>query len=265
VHSATQDKDQVVLIVGTAHELLGIRCPWVIAADGAHSPLRESLGISLVGEQYPERFLVVSVGNEFNEHMDGLEYVNYVADPDEWLVLLRTPDHWRVLFPVPDSDGSDAEILAPDAITARLDKVVDLGGQWDVLATSLYIVSRLVAETMRCGRVLLAGDAAHQNSPLGGMGMNSGIQDAVSAGRRLASVFAGGPESVLDEYAQIRHDVATGLVQADSHANWLVLREPDDVRRAEMQRELREAAADPEKHAARMRRSAMLDAVRSGL
>ena len=80
---------------------------------------------------------------------------------------------------------------------------------------------------MLAGRVLLAGDAAHQNSPLGGMGMNSGIQDAVSAGRRLAAVIDGADESALAEYAQLRREVAVGLVQADSHANWLVLREPD--------------------------------------
>ena len=166
----------------TAAELVELRAPWVIAADGAHSPVRSSLGIELEGEEYPERFLVVSVGNELTDHLPELAYVNYVADPDEWLVLLRTPDHWRILFPVPDSDGTDEEIQDARSIRARLDGVVALGERWDVLATSLYVVSRRVATTMRSGRVLLAGDAAHQNSPLGGMGMNSGIQDAVVRG-----------------------------------------------------------------------------------
>lgn len=272
-HRAAQRDDRadggadelVRLTVGTAEELVELRAPWVIAADGAHSPVRRSLGVELEGEEYPERFLVVSVGNELADHLPDLAYVNYVADPDEWLVLLRTPDHWRILFPVPDSDGSDAAIQDDPAIRARLDGVVALGDRWDVLATSLYVVSRRVATTMRSGRVLLAGDAAHQNSPLGGMGMNSGIQDAVSAGRRLARVWSGESDALLDEYARLRREVAVGLVQADSHANWLVLREPDPVRRAELQADLVAVAADPVRHADRMRRSAMLDAVAAGL
>ncbi len=264
-HRAGLVDDEVRLSVGTAEGLVELRAPWVIAADGAHSPVRRSLGIELEGEEYPERFLVVSVANELRDHMDDLAYVNYVADPDEWLVLLRTPDHWRILFPVADEDGTDEHVCSAERIRSRLDGVLPLGDGWDVLDTSLYVVSRRVATTMRSGRVLLAGDAAHQNSPLGGMGMNSGIQDAVSAGRRLARVFHGEDESLLDEYAQLRRDVAVGLVQADSHANWLVLREPDPVRRAELRAELVEVAADPVRHAERMRRSAMLDAVRDGL
>ena len=264
-HRVAHQDDAVALTVGTATELVELRAPWVIAADGAHSPVRSSLGIELEGEEYPERFLVVSVGNELAEHLPELAYVNYVADPDEWLVLLRTPDHWRILFPVPDSDGTDAQIQDDRSIRARLDGVVALGGRWDVLATSLYVVSRRVATTMRSGRVLLAGDAAHQNSPLGGMGMNSGIQDAVSAGRRLARVWSGEGDALLDEYADLRREVAVGLVQADSHANWLVLREPDVRRRAELRAELVAVAADPVRHAERMRRTAMLDAVVAGL
>jgi len=264
-HRATQDDHGVRLSVGTEHGLVELRAPWVVIADGAHSAVRESVGVHLEGEEYPERFLVVSVGNELVEHLPDLAHVNYVADPEEWLVLLRTPDHWRILFPIPDGDGTDTEVLDEASIRRRLDGVVPLGHEWQVLSTSLYVVSRRVASTMRVGRVLLAGDAAHQNSPLGGMGMNSGIQDAVSLGRRLARVWAGEDDTVLDDYASLRRDVAVSLVQADSHANWLVLREPDAARRAEMQRDLAAVAADPVRHAERMRRTAMLDAVAAGL
>lgn len=134
-----------------------------------------------------------------------------------------------------------------------------------MIAASLYIVSRRVAERMRVGRVLMAGDAAHQNSPLGGMGMNSGIQDAVSCGRRLARVVHGEPDALLDEYDANRRRVATDYVQADAHANWLALREPDEERRSALQAELRAIAADPARHRERVARSAMLDAVRDSL
>jgi len=262
-HRASTTDDGAVLLVGTAEEFIELHAPWAIGADGAHSSVRQSLGIGLTGETYPEEFLVVSVDEDLAEHLNDLAYVNYVADPDEWLVLLKTPDHWRVLFPVQgtlDASSSDA------GVQALLAGVADLGRPWKVLQWSQYVVSRRVATTMRAGHILLAGDAAHQNSPLGGMGMNSGIQDAVSAGRRLASVVSGeADDSTLDVYDERRRRVATEFVQADSHANWLVLREPDPKKRSEMQTEMRAAMSDPELHRARMMRTAMLDAVRSAL
>ena len=257
------DDEGATVLVGTADGFERWRTPWVLVADGAHSAARDSLGIELVGDTYPERFLVVSVADPVHELLPGLAHVNYVADPEEWLVLLRTPDHWRVLFPVVTDDPS-AE-LEDASLQQRLGTVARTDGPWTVLGASLYVVSRRVAATMRRGRVLLAGDAAHQNSPLGGMGMNSGIQDGVSAARRLAAVVAGGDPTLLDEYDERRRRVATEFVQADSHANWLVLREPDEHRRAELQAELRAVAADPDRHRAHVRRTAMLDAVRDSL
>ena len=195
--------------------------------------------------------------------LDDLSYVNYVADPSQWLVLLRTPDHWRILFPV---QGKLEESSSDQGVLDLLDGVVDRGGDWDVLQWSQYVVSRRVAERMRDGRVLLAGDAGHQNSPLGGMGMNSGIQDAVSAGRRLADVWHGeAADGVLDEYNENRRTVATQYVQTDSHKNWLALREPDTAKRDALQADLQAVAADPARHHEYMMRSAMLDAVRGSL
>ncbi|MEL7209970.1 MAG: NAD(P)/FAD-dependent oxidoreductase, partial [Actinomycetota bacterium] len=177
------DRAEVELGDGTTRS-----APWVIAADGAHSAVRRSLDIDFEGETYPERFLVVSTELELRDHLPDLALVNYVADPDEWLVLLRTPDHWRILFPIPDGESDDAA-TTPERIQERLAGVLELGEPWPVAHSSLYVVNRRVAARMRVGPVLLAGDAAHVNSPLGGMGMNSGIQDAVSASRRLASVW----------------------------------------------------------------------------
>ena len=265
VHRAAQRSDGVELLVGTATGYTEITAPWVVAADGAHSPIRSSLGIPLVGETYPERFLVISIADDLDELLADLSAVNYVADPDEWMVLLRTPDHWRVLFPIA-GDGDESDLLDPSALQGRLDTVADAAGPWQVLDASLYVVSRCVAATMRDRRVLLAGDSAHQNSPLGGMGMNSGIQDGVSLARRLADVWNGAADdTTLDEYDRLRRAMATGYVQADSHANWLALRERDPQRRAALQDELRADERDPARHRARMARSAMLDAVRDSL
>lgn len=262
-----QDTDGATVLVGTAdpeEPYVAITADWVVGCDGAHSAVRAGIGVDLVGETYPEHYLVVSVGDDLDELIGGLSLVNYVADPEEWLVLLRTPDHWRVLFPI--TAGDLASATEPAEVQRRLNGIVPTRRQWSPIAASLYVVRRAVAESMHVGRVLLAGDSAHQNSPLGGMGMNSGIQDAVSLTRRLARVWHGeAGDEVLDEYDRLRRGVATGYVQADSHANWLALREPDPIRRSALQDELRSIAADPIRHRERMRRTAMLDAVRSSL
>ncbi len=256
---------RVTVEVDGGDRTVEITAPWVIAADGAHSVIRESLGIAFEGETYPENFLVVSTNLELQDHLPDLAYVNYVADPDEWLVLLRTPDQWRILFPVgPDEDPEEASTDA--ALQARLHAFLPLEGTWPVAHSSLYVVNRRVAAEMRHGPFLLAGDAAHVNSPLGGMGMNSGVQDAISAARRLADVLSGrADESVLDEYDRNRRRVAIEFVGADSHRNWQVLREPDPQERARYQAELKAEAADPVRARERLLRAAMLDAVRESL
>lgn len=83
----------------------------LVAADGAHSAVRRSLGVGFHGMTYPERFLVASVEADLAAELPGLAPIAYVMDPDEWLVLLRTPDHWRILLPTP-GDTSDAAELA---------------------------------------------------------------------------------------------------------------------------------------------------------
>ncbi|MFM7489882.1 MAG: FAD-dependent oxidoreductase [Actinomycetota bacterium] len=253
------------VVVGTAEGIVDIDCPWLIAADGAHSAVRRTAGVPLHEDVYPEKFLVVSIADDLAAIFPDIENVNYVADPEQWLVLLRTPDHWRILFPLA-ADHPHPEGEASDELVAECMRgITGDDRSWTILATSVYTVKRAVVDAMRRGRLLIIGDAAHQNSPLGGMGMNSGVQDALSAGRRLAEVWRGGSETVLDEFDRLRREVAVQYVQADSHANWLVLREPDPVKRAAMHADLAAAAADPDRHRERVRRTAMLDAVRSHL
>ena len=161
-----------------------------VAADGAHSAVRDALGIDFAGFTFDERFLVVSTKDDLAERFSDLALVNYVSDPDEWMVLLRTPDHWRVLFPV-GADESDEEAQSETRVAQRLadsdPRFTDQRCAHDLLPHP----SSGAAERFRVGNVLLAGDAAHINNPLGGMGMNSGLHDAVSLSTRLADVWHG--------------------------------------------------------------------------
>ena len=95
----------------------------VVAADGAASAVRKSLGLGFDGMTYEDRYLVLSTPFEMADHLADLAYVNYISDPDEWLVLLRTRDLWRALFPVGD-DETDAEALSNDSAQRRLQGIV---------------------------------------------------------------------------------------------------------------------------------------------
>lgn len=236
---------------------------WVIAADGAHSAVRSSLAIAFDGMTYPDRYLVVSTTHPFERTLPGIAFVNYIADPDEWMVLLRTPDHWRALFPV-GAEESEQDATSEANVRARLASVAARDVAEDAHVT-FYKVHQRVASTYRCGRVLLAGDAAHINNPLGGMGMNAGIHDAVSAARRVRAAIAGAGDGELDAYATIRREVAIGFVQRVTHQNWAALRDPDPERRRAHQDELRAMAADPGRARAHLLQTSMLVAAREAL
>ena len=113
--------DRVTVTVdvdGTEHTLDGA---FVIGADGARSCIRKAAGIDYLGFTYDEKFLVVSTSFPFEEVFDDFSYVNYVADPDEWCVVLRTDKRWRVLFPTtPDNEDDEALLLSDDFIQERL-------------------------------------------------------------------------------------------------------------------------------------------------
>src|SRR3546814_5853501 len=123
--------------------------------------------------------------------MEGLADVNYFADSAGWCVLLRVPSLWRIL--VPAREGEDDETLLSDAKKNRV--FAGLLGDDRPITTyhrTLYRVHQRVAHDFRKGRVILAGDAAHLNNPLGGFGMNSGIHDAWNITAKLRELLLDG-------------------------------------------------------------------------
>lgn len=243
-----------------SYELAG---SYLIGADGASSTVRKSLDVAFEGVTYAERFLIASTPVDLSAQLPGIAEVNYVSDPREWLFILRTPDSWRVLWPVPPEVGT-AEALSDAAVQEHLNGVAPYPGGYPVVDRQLYSVHQRVAATFRTGRVLLAGDAAHVNSPIGGVGLNSGIHDAVDLVRRLARLNAGeGDEDrELDTFADRRRRVAIEYVQADTDRNTKRLKETDPERRRAGHEELRALAADPDAARAWLRRVSLLESVR---
>ena len=188
---------------------------YVVACDGARSAVRRSLGVEFEGFTYPELFLIASTDFRFEDTLTDIAYVNYIADPNEWLVLLRVPGLWRVLVPAPEN--SDREKLLSDGnLQDVLQRVVPRGADYHIEHRSIYHVHQRVAKSFRAGRVLLAGDAAHINNPLGGMGMNGGIHDAFNLADKLAEIYAGADDALLDRYvAAAPHRRGRGRAAAD--------------------------------------------------
>jgi 3-(3-hydroxy-phenyl)propionate hydroxylase len=134
---------------------------------------------------------------------------------------------------------------------------------FEIVHRNLYVTHQRVAETFRKGRVLLAGDAAHVNNPIGGMGLNGGIQDAVNLSDKLVRVLlAAASERLLDLYDLQRRTVAIEFVQEQSIANKKRLEARDPLARQRNLDELREIAADPERARQFLLRSSMITSQR---
>jgi 3-(3-hydroxy-phenyl)propionate hydroxylase len=241
VTDVSQDEDGVTVTVNGATRL---RAGWLIGADGGRSRVREALGIRLEGFTWPDRFLVASTPFDFAGVIAGLRDVSYFADPQEWYFLLRVPGVWRAMFPVRE-DEQDEQVLADAAIQARLKRVFP-NESYEIRHRTLYSVHQRVAEVYRKGRCFLAGDAAHLNNPLGGMGMNGGIHDGFSLAEKLVQVIRhGAPEAQLDAYERQRRPVALEYVNRITIANKrnLEARDPGEHRR--WKDEMTRTAADP--------------------
>jgi 3-(3-hydroxy-phenyl)propionate hydroxylase len=200
-------------------EIETYRARYLIGCDGANSIVRKWLGIGFDGFTYPEKFLTVSTAWPLEESFERLAYVNYIADPDEWLVLLRVPELWRVLVPASEEE-TDAYLLSDSKKNEMFRNLVGEDERVETAHRTIYRVHQRVAKTYREGRVLLAGDAAHLNNPLGGLGMNSGIHDVWNLCAKLIAILReGASEDLLDHYVRQRRTVMQEFVQTQTIRN----------------------------------------------
>jgi 3-(3-hydroxy-phenyl)propionate hydroxylase len=258
VTAVTPGDDTVAVEADTPEGPVTVVGRYVVGADGARSAVRRSLGVQFEGFTYPELFLIASTDFRYE---DTLTDVNYIADPDEWLVLLRVPGLWRVL--VPASENADQEqLLSDENLQDVLQRVVARDAPYHIEHRSIYHVHQRVAQSLRHGRVLLAGDAAHINNPLGGMGMNGGIHDAFNLSDKLAAIYAGADDRLLDQYDRQRRTVAVEAVQQQTNRNHQILSERDPETRRKSLDAMRQTAADPKLARDHMLKSSMISGLR---
>ncbi|QSO54115.1 FAD-dependent monooxygenase [Alicyclobacillus curvatus] len=258
-----QDDDGVTVTFNTPDGTEELRAELVLGADGARSAVRKQLGFSFDGYTLEQRFLLVGTPVDFRQYIPDLSYVNYIADPEEFLFILRVPEAWRFLYPVP-ADTSEEVALDPDRIQRQLQKALQTTDTFPIVERMIYKVHQRVASKFYEGRIVLLGDAAHVNSPLGGLGLNSGIHDAVDLSRRLVRVFEGTSDLVseLDTYSTVRREVAMAYVQQIAARNTSVLTEKDLVKRKQLQDDLAAEANDPVRARQWLLRATLLSSVR---
>tara|TARA_B100001142_G_C14296357_1_gene641023 strand:- start:155 stop:1351 length:1197 start_codon:yes stop_codon:yes gene_type:complete len=203
-------------------------CDYLIGADGANSIVRRNLGIEFGGFTYKEKFFTLSTEKPLENYFTDLSYVNYVSDPDEWFVMLKAPSAWRILVPV-DEKLDDDLIRSDDYVRNIFKRALNSDDRIETIHRTIYRVHQRVVETMRSGRVILAGDSAHLNNPLGGFGMNGGLHDAWNLAKQLDEIINHNKnEELLDLYDRQRRTVMNEFIQKQTIRNKKMIEETGD-------------------------------------
>jgi 3-(3-hydroxy-phenyl)propionate hydroxylase len=244
-----------------AGEVVTHRGSYLIGCDGGRSLTRKTTGTSFEGFTWPERFNIVSTPVDLGK-IHGFRLRNYCSHPDRWVSLMQVPGEdgkglWRCVFPAKEHE-SDEEVMSDDWINARFLECMN-AGPYPIVHRNMYNVHQRVAGNFRSGRIVLAGDSAHVNNPIGGMGMNSGFQDGITLARKLIEIDRGAdPDPLLARYDRQRRLTAIEYVQAQSIANKRLLEEKDPAIRAERLNDLRKINADPQKHFDFVKRASLI-------
>ncbi|MBS0536674.1 MAG: FAD-dependent monooxygenase [Proteobacteria bacterium] len=234
---------------------------FLVGADGIGSIVRQAVGAAFDGITIPELFLTLSTTFDFREAMPDLANICYLSDPKEWYVLIRTKRVWRALFPV-DAALEDKDVTSPERGERLLQGAWRRSVPYEVTHRTAYRVHERVASTYVKGRILIAGDAAHVNNPLGGMGLNGGIHDAFNLAEKLTAVIRGAPLETLERYSRQRRQVALDVVQQTTLRNRAILNTREPEARKAYYDDLRRIADDPEKHRAYVMRTSMIQSLR---
>ena len=205
------------------------QCDYLIGADGANSIVRRNLGIEFSGFTYEEKFFTLSTQKPLENYFSNLSYVNYVSDPEEWFVLLKAPSAWRILVPVPQI-LDDKAIKSNDYVSDIFTRVLNSCDPIETIHRTIYRVHQRVVNKMRYGRIMLAGDSAHLNNPLGGFGMNGGLHDAWNLAEKLDGIINHKKdEDLLNLYDRQRRTVMNDFIQKQTIRNKKMIEETGDA------------------------------------
>lgn len=257
VDGVQQDADGVAVSATGPDGPLQFSTPWLIAADGGRSAVRKLLELPFEGSVFPKTSITMVLDYPFEDHVPGLLPVNYVWTDHAHYSLMQIRNLWRFTYS-PKQDQSVEEALSEPVAQAHLQAVFPRPEPYRILQANYYTLQERCLESFRVGRTLFVGDAAHLNSPAGGMGMNSGLHDARCLVEHLLPVLDGESDTLLDRYDRRRRTIARDEVQRLSARNYRRHRETDPGKRAAIWEELKATTADRQRMRASLLESSML-------
>ncbi len=213
VTAISQDSDGVEATLDNGEKL---RARYAVGCDGAHSLVRKAMGTSYEGAAYPQQFLLADVELGWDHahdevwkliRMDGNEIQGYLVV----VPIPGNPRRYRLSMATEMADpNAELPEVTLELLHQHADPFLPAGTQLSHLRwSSYYRISHRLAGDYRKGRLFIAGDAAHIHPPIGGLGMNTGLQDAYNLGWKLAR----GGEALLDTYHPERHRVGQDVVE----------------------------------------------------
>ena len=255
--SFTQTDEHVDVSIETGTHIEHIRTRYLIGADGANSVVRKWLDLDFDGFTYPEKFLTLSTTEPIDDYFEDLSHVNYISDPEEWLVLLRVPTAWRILVPGRKEDTELTSSAYKDEIFSRLlgtDKEIETNHR------TVYRVHQRVVKKYNHNRAIVIGDAAHLNNPLGGFGMNSGLHDAWVLKSALSEILLekGDATRLLDAFDLERRTIMRGFIQSQTIRNKKMMEATQEEAQKAFADELKAIHADPVRRRAFLLKQSML-------
>ncbi len=197
--------EQVSIHVETADGPYELHAQWLVVADGARSPIRRLLGLDIEGKVFQDRFLIADVVMKADFPAERWFWFDPPFHPNQSVLLHREADNvWRIDFQL-GWQADPEEEKEPERVIPRIQAMLGEGRDFELEWVSVYTFQCRRMSRFTHGRVLFAGDAAHQVSPFGARGANSGIQDADNLAWKLASVLKGhAPSSLMDTYSDER-------------------------------------------------------------
>jgi len=257
-----QDEDRVTAVIQTQDdERLELQGRYLIAADGARSVVRDALGLTFEGLTFPETTVLATTRFAFHTYMPTLSCINYCWASTGTFSLLRLPDLWRVsLYPWEDETVDDA--CKPVSIQKKLQGILPRAEPYEVMEIRPYRIHQRVVDAYVHGRIVLAGDAAHVNSPSGGMGMNGGIHDAFNLTDKLRRIYAGEDAALLRQYERQRRPIVIKHILQQSAHNRARMQARDASQRRTLLDALQRTADDPQRAHAYLLKTSMILSLR---
>ena len=252
-----EDKKKVLVNAKRGEDNIIFSGKWLIGADGANSIVRKHLDIKFDGKTYPTSSMSINSPFPFHNFINNLYGVNYFWSEDWSFSMFRTKSFWRVGYS-PQNYNSDEDALDKRNIQKQLLRIVPEKKSFDIQSAVIYKIHKRIVKSFRQGKIILAGDSAHLNSPSGGFGMNGGIHDAFNLCDKLIKIFNGSNDNLLDLYSRQRKYAAISDIQETSDQNYKKHREKDHKKRLETLKELQKIVENKDEHLKYLRKTSLI-------